>query len=255
MEIAHHIEALRQEGRLLARAAAGTPWDVPVPTCPDWRLRDLVHHTGSVHRWAAAHVAQGRTEPLDEAGSEAAWGPKPGDEALLDWFREGHERLVATLEEAPADLACWSFLPAPSPLAFWARRQAHETAVHRMDAEAAAGSALSTVADAFAADGIDELLRGFLVRPVSRLRSDRPRALLVRITDAPGGRSDLTVSISDGPVVVRREAGPADCTVSGRAGDLYPALWNRLPTGPEHGIEVTGDRSLLELWGGTAQIR
>ncbi|WP_055590858.1 maleylpyruvate isomerase family mycothiol-dependent enzyme [Peterkaempfera griseoplana] len=255
MEMADHIEALRQEGRLLARAAAGTPWDAPVPTCPGWLLRDLVHHTGRVHRWAAAHVAEARTEPLDEAGSEAAWGPKPGDGALLDWFREGHEQLVATLEKAPADLVCWSFLPAPSPPAFWARRQAHETAVHRMDAESAAGRAPVPVAGAFAEDGVDELLCGFLVRPVSRLRSERPRTLLVRITDAADGRGELTVSISGGPVVVRREAGPADCTVSGRAADLYAALWNRRPADPEHGIEVAGDRSLLDLWSATAQVR
>ena len=29
------------------------------------------------------------------------------------------------------------------PLAFWARRQAHETAVHRVDAESALGAPLS----------------------------------------------------------------------------------------------------------------
>lgn len=33
---------------------------------------------------------------------------------------------------------CWTFLDAPSPLAFWARRQAHETAIHRADAQLAA---------------------------------------------------------------------------------------------------------------------
>lgn len=42
-------------------------------------------------------------------------------------------------------------VPATSPRAFWARRQAHETAIHRADAE----SALATVPEwnaAFAAD-------------------------------------------------------------------------------------------------------
>ncbi|MER6443505.1 hypothetical protein ABT275_45720 [Streptomyces sp. NPDC001185] len=41
-------------------------------------------------------------------------------------------------------MTCWTFNPArvPSPLAFWTRRQAHETAVHRYDAEAATGRPL-----------------------------------------------------------------------------------------------------------------
>jgi len=46
----------------------------------------------------------------------------------------------AALSAAPPDLRCWTFLPAPSPLAMWARRQAHETTVHRVDAELAAAS-------------------------------------------------------------------------------------------------------------------
>ena len=43
------------------------------------------------------------------------------------------------LRSAPADLDCFTFLPAESARHFWARRQAHETAIHRVDAENAAG--------------------------------------------------------------------------------------------------------------------
>src|SRR6204780_1534249 len=62
-----------------------------------------------------------------------------------------------------ARTSCCGFLDAPSPLAFWARRQAHEPAIHRADAESAAGDVTPFPA-VFAADGIDELLVCFASR-------------------------------------------------------------------------------------------
>jgi hypothetical protein len=78
-------------------------------------------------------------------------GTWPADLDLIDWFREGHTRLVHTLVSAPPDLDCFTFLAAPSPLAMWARRQAHETAMHRVDAESP-GSTITKFHPAFAAD-------------------------------------------------------------------------------------------------------
>ncbi|GHH75397.1 hypothetical protein GCM10018781_44200 [Kitasatospora indigofera] len=253
MEINEHIEALGREGRLLADAAAVTDLGAPVPTCPGWLLRDLVLHTGQVHRWATAHVAQARTEPLDDAGQEAAWGPVPADAELVGWFRAGHANLLAALRAAPAGLDCWTFLPAPSPLAFWARRQAHETAVHRFDAEAAAGLAGPPAGTGPALDGIDELLRAMLVRPRAKLRSERPRTLAVRPTDGP---TSWLVTITGEPVTValgdgRSGPAPADLTLTGPARDLFLLLWNRL--GPA-AVGCEGDRTLLDLWRETAVI-
>ena len=53
MEVAEHIDALYEQGELLARSAEGTDLDRMVPTCPEWKLRDLLDHIGEVHRWAA----------------------------------------------------------------------------------------------------------------------------------------------------------------------------------------------------------
>ncbi|MFG3056506.1 maleylpyruvate isomerase family mycothiol-dependent enzyme [Kitasatospora sp. NPDC048239] len=249
MMISEHIEALRREGGLLADAAARTDPAAPVPTCPDWRLRDLVLHTGQVHRWATAYVAHGHRAPLDDGGARAAWGPEPSDAALVDWFREGHAALVDALAAAPDDLDCWSFLPAPSPLAFWARRQAHETAVHRFDADAAAGAEGPRVSTALALDGMDELLRCFMVRSHARVRSERPRTVLVRTTDEPGS---WLLTISPDPLVVEPVDGPAELTLTGPAHELYPLLWNRLPLDRAH---AEGDLSLLDLWRETAVVR
>src|SRR5204862_2895326 len=94
----------------------------------------------------------------------------------------GHAALVTALEAAPEDLACWTFLPAPSPRAFWARRQAHETAIHLADAWSASGESAS-FSPAFAADGVDELLYGFGGRRRAGMRTTVERTLALRATD------------------------------------------------------------------------
>ncbi|MET8950142.1 maleylpyruvate isomerase family mycothiol-dependent enzyme [Streptomyces sp. NPDC004533] len=237
MENAEFIEVLDREGRLLAAAAEESGTAAKVPTCPDWLVRDLLRHTGMVHRWAAAFVTEGHTAYHPDGGL-----PDLDGAALLTWFREGHCHLVDTLSGAAPDVQCWHFLLAPSPLAFWARRQAHETAVHRFDAESARGGTPTAVGTDFALDGIDELLHGFHARSRSGVRSEEPRVLRVRATDADD--AVWSVRLSEGPPVAERvEAGDADCEVAGPAEQLYLSLWNRLPF-----PEVTGDASVAALW-------
>ena len=236
LETGRYVEILDREGRALASAAERAGTGAKVPTCPDWQVRDLLRHTGTVHRWAASYLREGHTERRPLGDPPELDGPE-----LVAWYREEHRRLVDTLAGAAPDVACWAFLPAPSPLEFWARRQAHETAVHRFDAEAALGGTPSRVAGDFATDGIDELLRGFQARSRSRVRTDEPRALRVRTTDTD---AVWTVRLSpEPPVTTRGVSGAADCELSGRAEELYLALWNRLPV-----PSVTGDRALADLW-------
>ncbi|MEU9206422.1 maleylpyruvate isomerase family mycothiol-dependent enzyme [Streptomyces sp. NPDC048415] len=237
MEIAEYLETLGREGQLLAAAATEAGTDAKVATCPGWQMRDLVRHTGMVHRWATAFVAEGHTSYHPDGGL-----PDLDGDELLAWFREGHRRLVDTLSGASPDVQCWSFLPAPSPLAFWARRQAHETTVHRVDAESALSGEPTAVATHFAVDGIDELLSGFHVRETSRVRTEEPRVLRVRATDEPDAVWTVRLSARP-PVSDRDQRGDADCELAGPAAGLYLALWNRLPF-----PSVTGDASVAALW-------
>ncbi|WP_405532578.1 maleylpyruvate isomerase family mycothiol-dependent enzyme [Streptomyces avidinii] len=247
MEITEHVKALAREGELLAEVAERAGTDAAVPTCPGWRVTDLLRHTGSVHRWATAYVAERRVDPVGFPDA-----PELVDGELLEWFREGHADLVRTLTEAPADVQCWTFLPTapPSPVAFWARRQAHETAVHRMDAESALGVEFSAVEPEFAEDGVDELLTGFHARPRSRVRTPEPKVVRVRAADTG---AVWTVHLSAAPArTVQGDTGePADCELTGGAAWLYEALWNRVPLA---GPGVTGDRALARLWTETAGI-
>jgi uncharacterized protein (TIGR03083 family) len=243
MDVGPMIEALDEQGRLLVGAARAAGTSAPVPSCPGWTVADLLRHIGEVHRWASFIVA---TAATDDPDSSTVVGPIPVDAGLAEWVTDGHGALVETLRAAPPDLACWQFLRAPSPLAFWARRQLHETAVHRMDAELAAGQAISPVAADVAEDGIDEMLAGFLPRRSSRLRSQRQRSFQVAPTDST---LRWWVGISGEQPVTVREERAADVVFSALVGELYPALWNR--------ADLDGDADLVALWqdGVTVQWR
>jgi uncharacterized protein (TIGR03083 family) len=250
VDAATHIDALQRDGELLAAAADRVGLDAPVRSCPDWCVRDVVKHTGHIHRWAATHVAEARTERVD-AGSEEEWlRSGPADASLLDWFREGHGALVGALRNAPADLVCWTFLEAPSPLAFWARRQAHETAIHRADAESG-GSDMTPFASAFAADGIDELVMGFAPTPRAKVSAATRRVLQVRTADTGDA---WVVGIGPDGIDAQRVSASHDCLLEGDASDLYLLLWNRMDTSAP-AIRISGAVELVQLWKQSLRIR
>jgi uncharacterized protein (TIGR03083 family) len=245
MEVKALIDSLERDGQLLAAAAASSGANAAIPTCPGWKERDLVLHCGGVHRWATAFVAGAVANPGD-VSFESLIEPAPDDDHFVDWFREGHAALVGALRAAPADLECWTFLPAPSPRAFWARRQAHETAIHRVDAEGASGP-FTTFATDIALDGLDELLLRFVTRPKARDIST-PRTLHVRATDGDG---EWLVTMGAERIEVVPGAGDADCSVRGSASDLYTLLWNRRTA---EGLDVTGDPSVLDVWHASVRV-
>ena len=65
--------------------------DAPVPTAPEWNVRQLLAHQGMVHRWAAANVkgVEVDSDALEAEGLEAA------DPVL--WLRDGGLRLIKAL--------------------------------------------------------------------------------------------------------------------------------------------------------------
>ena len=246
MDVREHIAAIAEHAERLEAAAASAGLDASVPTCPEWAVRDLVGHLGGIHRWAASFVAEARTDP---PGDGDGLEQPPSDAELLGWFRAGHEHLVEVLDKADDAVECWSFLPAPYPKAFWARRQAHETAIHRVDAESAAGT-VPAFAPAFAVDGIDELLLGFFARRGGRLLAEPAVTLGVHATD--GGHGDAwTMRIGPQGREVDRGDAHGDLVVSGPASDLYLLLWNR--RGRE-GLELTGNERVLDKWQEKARI-
>ena len=273
MEIADHIACLRSEGELLAEAAERSPLTAPVPGRPGWRLWDLLAHLGFVHRWATRYVAEGRTEATSGPGEEEIIRLAPADESLVGWFRAGHARLVSVLAAADPATRCWTFMPAPSPLAFWARRQAHETAIHRVDAQLAAAAAvpgadLDPFPAGLAADGVDELLTGFGRDPGSFC--DGPAVLVIRAEDGARG-ADWTVvmgqpraGVSRGLDSAARAAGGwghRECMLglllarSSAADKAAPVPDAVEPGGRRGGLDVRGDDGVLATWREKMQVR
>jgi uncharacterized protein (TIGR03083 family) len=256
MEIATHIEALRHHGDLLADAAERAGLEATVPPCAPWQVKDLLRHTGYIHRWAARHVTECPETVLGGPPEADILRGGATDQDLLAWFRAGHSALVETLSTADPGLVCATFMDAPSPLAFWARRQAHETAIHRADAESASGIRPEYEPD-FAADGIDELIMGFGQRRKYRPSADGDASMQVRTTDT--GHA-WHVGTEGGRIQARREGGgpdsegPAGCTVTGPASGVYLFLWHR-GDAVQAGVTISGDPGFLDSWQSSVRVR
>ena len=164
-------------------------------------------------------------------------GPAGRDE-LLAWYRDGCRALIETLVAgSPAD-TFWFWGPAPNALAFWARRQANETAVHRCDAESARGS-ITPLTTVDALDALDEWF-GLAVRR-ARAPEGGGRILRLVATDA-----DATWNLILGDrLEVTSDRGRGHCELRGTASDLF--LWSMNRRGTE-GITVFGDDTLLRVW-------
>ena len=117
MLIEEHIAQVRAEGDRLVALVNGADLAIATPTCPGWTVGELARHTGRVHRWAATTVREAVDHQPNDDEQQRWGGVMPADADVADWLAAGVDGLVAALSAAPADLACWSFLPAPSPLA------------------------------------------------------------------------------------------------------------------------------------------
>ena len=249
MRTTAHLEGLREAMVAFVRYADRAGLAAHVPTTPGWSVRRLVAHQGMVHRWAAATLRH-------EQAAETRWELEGATSAdPLEWLRDGAIEVVSAIVGATDDVDALVFLAdAGTPREFWARRQCHETTIHAVDALSAALGRFPRAEDArwvspdIALDGIDELLTGFLPRPVSRLRSDEPQRIVVR-PDAGGCAWVVTLS-ADPPVTVRAaavEPRRGDTVLAGDPVALYLTLWNRSDE-----VSPTGD---WDLWRDSAQVR
>jgi len=225
--------AVHDEAAALVAAAEQAGLDARVPSCPDWDVAALLGHIGRVHRWAAACLAA--NELVSPADLEA---PPDGD-ALLGFVRDGARALGVALDR-PADDPTFTFAPPPT-VGFWQRRQAHETAMHRVDAEQAAGAA-SPVDGDLAADGIDEWLALLSHRPTQLPPTGSGETLHLHCTDRPG---EWLLRRSPDRFEIERVHGKGDVAVRGPASDLLVVLLHRAP--PET-VEVLGARPVLDAF-------
>ena len=196
-----YVAALDDDGArvvsaLRADRGAAIPW------CDPWTVQDCAQHVGAVHH-VVSQVIAGR--PSADFGLFADLErPQPADPALDEWCVAGRAALLEQLRTVDGREQAWTWWPADQTIGFWARRMAHETLVHRWDAERGAGIDIVPADPALAADGVDEFLEIFA--PTTRMMQGAPAAsetAHLHCTDADG---EWTIAFpAAGALDVRRE--------------------------------------------------
>ncbi len=247
MDALSYATTLAAQGSALADAAEGH-LHLPVPSCPDWKVEQLVSHLGGVYGWTRRVVAAGgeRVSPRES--------PSPPEDAadLLQWFRTSLAELLEALS-AEAEAPAWSFpANAPNTVGWWQRRQALETAVHRWDVQTAVDPGRADrIAAELAVAGVDEFLADFLPRVLSAQPTDALTGTLhLHATDTPG---EWWLDFGAEGVAPRREHAKADTAVRGPACGLYLWLWNR-QTPEAAGLEVFGRAETADAWPATVKL-
>jgi uncharacterized protein (TIGR03083 family) len=230
----------------LAGIAATADLTAQVPTCPDWTLRQLITHVGRAHRWAAAIVATQAAQPIPFR--EVPGGRLPDNPAERPaWLRDGAARLAEAVATGSGPV--WTH-QGPGPASYWARRMAHETAVHRADGQIAVGTR-PEIDPVIAADGIAEWL-GLLPAGPAGAGPERPapvpdgKAVHFHVTDE-GVDGEWLVRGGPGGVTVAAGHARGDAALRGPASAILLVMLRRLPP-DDPAVEILGDRSLLDGW-------
>jgi uncharacterized protein (TIGR03083 family) len=222
--------------------------DRPVPACPGWTFKQLATHVGRGHRWSAQIVATRATAPVSTR--DVPDGKLPEDPAEHQAWLNASADLVAEAVTAVGDEPVWTFT-GPRPARWWARRRAHEAAVHLADAQLAAGRDVD-LAPGFAADGVDEWL-GLVV--ASTANPDQARelggdgqTLHFHATDPGlGGTGEWLVTRTPSGITVEPGHAKADVAVRAPAARLLLLLTRRIPAS-DPGVEIFGEQALLTHW-------
>lgn len=227
------VEAIRTHGLGLADAAEGN-FAADVVCCPGWNVSDLVWHVRRVHYFWASIVAGLLSDPNTVPEIE-----RPHSEAeLLADYRQGVDQIASVLGTADQNAPIWTWSH-QKDVAFVTRHQVQEAAVHRWDAETAAGRVFDVEPD-LAADSVDE----FLEHSTPSLNDDiQPLAgsLHLHATDIEG--EWLIGEDEEGQLKVERGHNKGDAALRATASDLLLMLYRRI--GTDRG-EIIGDRNIVD---------
>ena len=218
MDLSRRTALIRSDSIALATAARRAGLDTAVPSCPGWTVRDLLAHIWRVHRFWHATIEEGRSEPIEVDE------PDPPDDDLIDAFADSAVRFIDLLAATDPGKPCWTW-GNDQNAGFVQRFQVQEAALHRWDAENAAGTPGPLAPDG-AADSIE-----MLAEMLPEWYASPPASYSVEATDAP-----MTASFFAGT------GAPPAGTLRGPAGDLLLVLWRRLPL---ETVEVDGDIAVI----------
>jgi uncharacterized protein (TIGR03083 family) len=244
-----YLQALADESQWFGDAVTGADFEAPVPSCPGWKLADLIWHLAEVqYFWAA--IAEG---PLMKPELVADL-TRPEPSLLRGLFNEQAARLHRALSASDPATPCWTWKEDDQTIGFVRRRQAHEALIHRVDAELTVGTRTPIDAD-LAVDGVDEILRvqidGFpawgtftedgVTATITETNNGRSWGLVFgRFTGtSPNTHTDYDL---DALTVVDAAVLEPKMHLRGSAADLDLWLWGRATA---DALQVHGDDSLV----------
>ena len=238
MEPAAHLRHIRADADTVLAAARAEP-DAPVPSCPGWDRRTLLSHLCVPYGWATAQALAG---PDEKRGFRDA--SRPGeDDDLFDFFASATDRLLDALGAMDTS-ATFPTFAGDRPGAWFPRRMAQESAIHRWDAVG------GDIDAELAVDGVDELLDELApLLPPDRF-GGASTTLHLHATDVDDG--EWLVTLGPERVSSERVHAKGDAAVRATAADLYLFAWNRAPL--DDRFEVIGDRAAAERWAATVVI-
>jgi uncharacterized protein (TIGR03083 family) len=208
-----------------------------VPSCPGWTVESVLRHTAQVY----LH----KVEIIRLGAPPKPWPPDLADRDAIDLYDEARAKVVTALELAGPDVPTWTFSPEDHSTAFWFRRMAQETAVHRVDAELA-HDVLTPIDRDLALDGIDEVLGLMLGGPWwEEGDTAYPVDATVRVT--AGGRSWSTRLDATTATVTDSAGGEVAAEIFGEPDTVLLWLWGRQAT---EAIQTAGDDAAVTAFRG-----
>lgn len=249
------IETLRHEAADFAETMAqvqGTP--IPqVPSTPEWNATDLLLHLGSIQRRIAQMLQTGQSPNRDDTSflnlspEFLGWytGKAPSDQpvpaVLIEWFREGAEKVANGLEKLePGQQDGQNRGPFSNPWLFMAQ----ETALHRWDAQGAIGAQQPIEAE-FALAAINYYFD--MIVPLRR-RYSKAEPLDSTLTyhfHRTDGEGEWLLKLAPEGATVEHTHAKGDVAVRGSASDLLLFLYHRLPASQ---LATFGEPALLERY-------
>lgn len=220
--------------------------DTPVPNCPGWDVVDVLNHL-SLGLGLAYPVAMS-TPPHVEAErvfDDVAW---PTDrtvgQAAIERFETNLAACLHHFQAADPDQPCWTYA-GPGRAAFWFRRAAIETTLHRIDvAEALATD--TTLSPTRAHDAIVETLEFAL--PLASTTTTSPSGSLRVESPELDLEIDLEIDMAPGARHTSTDNGPA-ASISGTGQAVLCALWGRAsPASEPAAISITGNLGVADEW-------
>ena len=181
----------------------------------------LAAHVGGLWHWASRQARQ--PGPVDRPER-----PGAGDDQL-EWAERGLDAVLRVLAETDPQETAWNWTRSePQTAAFCLRRMTQETALHRWDAQAAAGEPDALVG-CFAADGVEEVMTMWLPARGGRSKEAVTGTAHLHASDAAAGQlSEWFLQFGPaGTMNCQHTHEKGDAALRGTASDILLTLWGR----------------------------